>query len=89
MTNIIATLQNQFGDFFMQIFGNPIYMGIVLVLIFFVWVMVSGMKTDGKILILVGAFFLGFAFLPAWLQIIMGILAGVMLGLAILKVLNK
>lgn len=89
MTNILDTLQSQFGDFFMQLAGNPIFLGVLIVLIFFVWVFIAGMKTDAKLLILVGAFFLAFGLLPGWLQVVAGIVAGLILALAILKVLNR
>lgn len=89
MTGTLSVVQSQIGDMFMQIAGNPVFLGVIVIVVFLVWVFMSGMKVDGKLLILTGAMFLAFGMLPVWVQIALGILAGVLLALAILKVLNR
>ena len=74
---------------FSEIIGSPIFLGMIVLLLFLGWIAVSGMRGDGKAVIMAIAATLALAFFPSWFAQIIEILAGLVIVAAILKLVGR
>jgi hypothetical protein len=77
-------LETMFSDGFTNTVGDPIFLGLILVGFLGAFVMLQGLRLDGKMLILVPALLLASAFIP-FLPVLLGLALGFVLWLAISK----
>jgi hypothetical protein len=66
----------------MQIAGDPVYLGLLVLGFFFGFVLLQGVRTDVKVLVMIPALFLATGFIP-WLYLVIIVIAGVIFYLGI------
>ena len=87
---IFGEMELAIGNTFMDLLGNPIFIGIMLLIIFGGLVLIAKVRDDGRIMILAPAILLSAAFLPGWFISTIGILVGgAIIARALLWVLNR
>lgn len=72
----------------MEIVGDPVFAGALVLTLFIVFTLLQGIRTDGKIVILVPAFILSLAFIPI-LALPVVLVVSAVLYLGIMKVLKQ
>lgn len=73
---------------FSAIIGNPLVLGIMLMGIFTGFVLLQGLRLDGKVAILVPVSLLAITLIP-WFAVLIGLAVGVLLYLAIMLFTQK
>lgn len=76
------------ADGFAAIVGEPTMLGIMLVSVFTVFVMLQGLRLDGKVAIIVPTCILAIVLIP-WLAVLLGLGVGILIYLAIMLLTNK
>ena len=69
----------------MQLFGNPLNMGIFIFTIFMGFVILFRLGEGAMIVVMIAVFFLVASFIPE-LILVIGISVGIMFGLALIKI---
>lgn len=72
----------------MDIVGDPVFLGILVMAFFFGFVMFQGLRFEAKAMFIIGGSLLAIAFIPV-LAVIIGFGVGILVYLALNKVFNK
>jgi prepilin signal peptidase PulO-like enzyme (type II secretory pathway) len=89
MSTGVQPLEEIINEGFMDVFGNPIFLGLFLIGFFVALVFITRQRLDMALLILIPAFILGMAFIPSDLVILVAIGVAVIVYLAIMKFMNR
>jgi len=83
-----ATIETFISDNVAGIAGNDMYIGLLIIAMFFGISLVSGSRLDAKLMILVPAVLLASAFLPI-LKFLFVVIGGGILWMAMTRLLNR
>jgi len=92
--NIFATppymnnFTQNFTDNFIQIVGNPMYIGLILILFFFFLIVVSKLTIDIAVVIYIPVILVCSVFIPP-LRILFAIVIGILIAVGILRLIGK
>ena len=77
-------IMNPIGDMFNGIFGSPLLVGLVGLLFFLMIALALKINFDSMVVVMIPVLFVVFGTVPQ-LQIIVGIMMGVLIGLGLIK----
>lgn len=79
MTAPLNPLETIMADGFMQVVGDPLFLGIIILGFFGALAMIQGTKLDGKLVIIVPAFILALSFFPPFIVLLFALALAVIL----------
>lgn len=84
----MQALENIFYEGAMQIAGDPVFIGFLVIIFFGAIVLVQNTRLDGKLVVLIPAMLLAIAFIPA-IFLLFALVLAVILYLAFTKLTNR
>ena len=85
----VQPLEEIINEGFMDIFGNPIFIGLFVIGFFVALIFITRQRLDMALLILIPAFIIGMAFMPTELVLLVALGVAVIVYLAIMKFMNR
>lgn len=88
MAGGVIPLESYIADGFAQTVGDPIFLGILVIVWFLGFTIMQGTRIDAKLVIMVPALLLATAFIP-FLGILISLVFAALIYLAIMKLTNR